>query len=330
MAPTPPETDREGLVALYNATGGPTWNHSSNWLSDVPISQWEGVATDNNGRVISLRLSGNQLRGELPPELGSLANLSFLYLNENQLSGKIPPELSSLVNLSRLRLSGNQLSGEIPPELGNLNLAWLYLNENQLSGEIPPELGSLANLTHLHLTGNQLSGEIPPELGSLADLGYLYLNGNQLSGCVPSSLSGRLNMKYSELGGLPFCPTATAEPTPTATAEPTMAPTPPETDRETLVALYNATGGPNWRSNNNWLSDVPISQWEGVTTDDNGRVTALALLLNQLRGELPPELGNLANLSFLYLNENQLSGEIPPELGSLVNLSRPAPSAGTS
>ena len=90
-----------------------------------------------------------------------------------------------------------------------------------------------------------------------------------------------------------------------------MAPTPPETDRETLVALYNATGGPNWRSNNNWLSDVPISQWEGVTTDDNGRVTILTLLLNQLSGEIPPELGNLANLESLWLSRNQLSGEIP-------------------
>ena len=43
-------------------------------------------------------------------------------------------------------------------------------------------------------------------------------------------------------------------------------------DRAALVALYNATGGPNWTQNNNWLSDVPISKWQGVTTDDNGRV----------------------------------------------------------
>ena len=46
-------------------------------------------------------------------------------------------------------------------------------------------------------------------------------------------------------------------PTPRATAAPTMVQTSPETDREALVALYNATGGPNWTRNNNWLSDVP-------------------------------------------------------------------------
>ena len=65
-----------------------------------------------------------------------------------------------------------------------------------------------------------------------------------------------------------------------------MAQTPPETEREALVALYNATGGPNWEGNNNWLSDVPISEWEGVTTDDNGRVTQLNLRWNQLSGEV--------------------------------------------
>ena len=39
------------------------------------------------------------------------------------------------------------------------------------------------------------------------------------------------------------------EPTPVEdrpTVAPTMAQTSPETDREALVAFYNATGGPNW------------------------------------------------------------------------------------
>ena len=75
-----------------------------------------------------------------------------------------------------------------------------------------------------------------------------------------------------------------------------MALTPFETDREVLVALYNATGGPSWNSNTNWLNDVPISQWSGVTTDDTGRVTELVLNENQLSGEIPPQLGNLTSL----------------------------------
>ena len=35
---------------------------------------------------------------------------------------------------------------------------------------------------------------------------------------------------------------------------------------------------------------------------------------------LPPEIGNLANLTHLMLNVNQLSGEIPSEIGKLTNL----------
>ena len=38
---------------------------------------------------------------------------------------------------------------------------------------------------------------------------------------------------------------------------------------------------------------------------------------NQLSGPIPPELGNLANLSRLELFGNRLSGPIPPELGNL-------------
>ena len=110
--------------------------------------------------------------------------------------------------------------------------------------------------------------------------------------------------------------TEVSEPSPTlrATARPPLVQTSPETDREALIALYNATGGPNWSGNYNWLSDVPISEWEGVTTDGNGRVIGLALLGNQLTGEIPPELGNLANLTELYLSGSQLSGGIPPEV----------------
>ena len=49
----------------------------------------------------------------IPGELGSLSNLTHLYLHDNQLSGEIPAELGSLSNLEWLWLQRNQLSGEI-------------------------------------------------------------------------------------------------------------------------------------------------------------------------------------------------------------------------
>ena len=91
-------------------------------------------------------------------------------------------------------------------------------------------------------------------------------------------------------------------------------------DSEALVALYNATGGANWTNNTNWLSNEALSEWHGVTTDADDRVTRLDLSRNMLSGEIPVELGNLTSLQELYLWGNELSGEIPVELGNLTNL----------
>ena len=100
-------------------------------------------------------------------------------------------------------------------------------------------------------------------------------------------------------------------------------------DRAALVALYNATDGPNWVDNTNWLSDAPLGEWYGVETDRSGRVIRLDLsgrwdgqnnTGNGLLGSMPSELGNLANLEELDLRGNSLRGVIPPELGRLAKL----------
>ena len=88
------------------------------------------------------------------------------------------------------------------------------------------------------------------------------------------------------------------------------------------VALYNGTDGANWANNSNWLSERPLGDWHGVTTDGNGRVTTLYLEENQLSGPIPAALGNLNNLTQLILYSNQLSGPIPAELGNLNNLTQ--------
>ena len=117
-----PSPDREALVAFYNATGGAHWTDNTNWLTNAPVGQWYGVTTDANGWVTELNLTSNQLKGEMPPELGSLANLEELYLWGNELTGTIPTELGSLANLEVLSLSDNQLSGMVPQTLAGLTM----------------------------------------------------------------------------------------------------------------------------------------------------------------------------------------------------------------
>ena len=99
-------------------------------------------------------------------------------------------------------------------------------------------------------------------------------------------------------------------------------------DAATLAAFYNATDGPNWSDNTNWVTDAPISDWSGVTASNivNGGtvgecvVRRLYISFDRLSGEIPAELANLAHLQYLNLNGNQLSGMIPIELGKIPNL----------
>ena len=91
-------------------------------------------------------------------------------------------------------------------------------------------------------------------------------------------------------------------------------------DRDALVAFYNATGGRNWSNNANWLSAGPVCQWHGVFTDTDGRVIVLSLERNGLSGAIPPELGRLAELTHMNVQDNWLSGTVPRELGNLSNL----------
>ena len=67
-------------------------------------------------------------------------------------------------------------------------------------------------------------------------------------------------------------PSATATDAPgtaAATAPPAVSGS-AETDREALVALYNATNGENWFRSDNWLSDAPLGEWYGVNTTTTG------------------------------------------------------------
>lgn len=57
------QTDRKALVALYNATGGAEWKQSQGWSSNAALSQWYGVEVNTEGRVVSLSLGRNNLRG---------------------------------------------------------------------------------------------------------------------------------------------------------------------------------------------------------------------------------------------------------------------------
>ena len=183
-------TDRAALEAFYDATGGPGWTDNTNWKTAAPLDDWHGVTTDAGGRVVGVNLFENGLAGPLPPALGNLGELQWLYLTGNALTGGIPAELGSLAKLEGLSLQENPLdSGPVPAWLGNLTeLTWLHLGYTSRTGPIPSELGNLVNLEWLFLEENDLTGPVT-WLANLADLQILSLGGNWgLSGRLPPGL----------------------------------------------------------------------------------------------------------------------------------------------
>ena len=287
-----PITEREILADVYRATGGPNWSTSDKWLTDAPLGEWTGVNTDGSGRVVGLRLSYRGLSGPIPADLGSLANLQWLYLSGNDLSGSIPAELGTLSSLKGLALVGNELTGPIPPELRNLeNLETLDLAENDLSGPIPPELGKLGSLEWLSLRGNDLTGPIPPELGTIENLEQLDLARNDLSGPIPPELGGLANLRWlsfasNDLSGA----------------------IPP--DLGTLANLWSLS-----LDRNNLAGPIPPKL---------GGLAGLGILrlgINDLSGPVPSEFGALANLRELDLTNNAaMSGALPASLTGLSNI----------
>ena len=93
-------------------------------------------------------------------------------------------------------------------------------------------------------------------------------------------------------------------------------------DRDALVALYEATNGPNWYSNANWGSVGSVDTWHGVETGVDGRVVGLRLDWNGLSGPFPGDLANLTELDALDLSGNDFRGGLPAEIGGLRALRR--------
>ncbi|GJN15864.1 hypothetical protein PR202_gb02809 [Eleusine coracana subsp. coracana] len=348
-----------------NATAG--GDALASWkASDASPCRWLGVSCDARGDVVSLSiksvdlggalpsldlrplrsslktlvLSGANLTGAIPKQLGDLAELTTLDLSKNQLSGAIPPELCRLGKLQSLALNTNSLRGAIPDAIGNLtSLTHLTLYDNELSGVIPGSIGNLKKLEVLRAGGNQaLKGPLPPEIGGCGELTMLGLAETGMSGSLPDTIGQLKKVQtiaiYTAMltGSIPESIGNCTELTSLYLYQNALSgPIPPQLGRlrklQTVLLWQNQLVGtiPPEISNCKDLVLIDLTGSPGPVPPGLARcegLQSLDLSYNNLTGPVPRELFALQNLTKLLLLSNELSGFIPPEIGNCTNLYR--------
>lgn len=88
-------------------------------------------------------------------------------------------------------------------------------------------------------------------------------------------------------------------------------------ERAVLEKWYRDCDGDNWIQHENWCSDKPLNEWEGVWTNYNGHVWWISLPNNKMEGKLPEELWGLRHLEHLYIPGNNLEIRIPDDPNKL-------------
>ncbi|CAO2044579.1 unnamed protein product [Urochloa humidicola] len=272
----------------------------NNFTGTVPESIYSSRNLD------ALRLSGNNLHGQLSPRMGNLKSLTFLSLAINNFTNitNTLQILKRCTNLTTL-LIGNNFRGEFMPQddtfNGFENIQVLDIQKCLLSGKMPLWISKLANLELLLLGGNQLSGPIPTWINTLNHLFYLDLSNNSLTGAIPTSL---MNMSM-----------LTLEKT-TAHLDPRIFNLPvydgPSCQYRIQVAFPK-------------MLDLSSNKLTGAIPPEIGQLKALVSLnlsFNNLTGPILTSICNLTNLQVLDLSNNNLTSAIPSELENLHFLSR--------
>ncbi|XP_047333482.1 probable LRR receptor-like serine/threonine-protein kinase At1g74360 [Impatiens glandulifera] len=118
----------------------------------------------------------------------SLQISGYVQISGNQLSGPLPSQIGLMKNFSMLHLGFNQISGELPPQVAQLPLVVLNITRNNFSGAIPIEIGSVKCLQNLDLSYNNFSGQFPASLNKLTELNKFNISYNHyISGVIPQT-----------------------------------------------------------------------------------------------------------------------------------------------
>ncbi|KAK4355079.1 hypothetical protein RND71_024050 [Anisodus tanguticus] len=142
------------------------------------------------------RVSGLNVRGEIPDELWSLTFLNNLSIGINALSGELPKELGLLTDIMSIYIDSSGVSGPIPLTFAKMqNLDTVWASDNDFTGRIPDFIGNnCSKLTALRFQGNAFAGPIPASFSNLTSLTDLVLRDNNISGSIPPNIGKYQNL----------------------------------------------------------------------------------------------------------------------------------------
>ncbi|CAL4910685.1 unnamed protein product [Urochloa decumbens] len=218
------------------------------------------------------------------------------------LRGQISSSRLALRHLKHLDLSGNDLGGNasIPEFIGSLkSLTYLDLSNMNFSGRASPQLGNLTKLVHLDIRVASFSVYFTYSsdvswLASLHSLEHLDMSGVDLSSATnwvhAVNNLPKLRLLYLRQCGLNTSIPSLLHNNLTVLEEIDLSMNP-----------FNSPAAPNW-------------YWDATS------LKSLTLILCQLTGPFPDELGNLTVLQTLNMRDNYIKGMIPSTLKNLCNL----------
>ncbi|KAL5558445.1 hypothetical protein UlMin_034656, partial [Ulmus minor] len=300
----------------------PSWVGNLTKLVDLGLgvnNYDEGVIPESLGSLKNLTwlyLADSHFIGEIPESIFELKSLQTLDFSRNKISGKLSKSISKLQNLYKIEIFDNNLTGEIPPELADLSLLReLDISSNKFHGVLPPEIGNM-DFTVFQVYENDFSGEFPAGFGDMQHLFALSLYKNRFSGEFPANLG-----RFSPLDSIDISENQFSGGFPRFLCE--------KGRLGFLLALENNFSGElsdsyarcksiqRLRINKNSLSGkIPDGFWELPFA------SMIDFSDNDFSGGISPKIGGSTSLSQLMLGNNSFSGNLPSELGQLTNLEK--------
>ncbi|KAI5560283.1 hypothetical protein BDE02_16G037100 [Populus trichocarpa] len=329
-------------------------NISSLEILDLSNNQLSTVKLEQLTTIWFLKLSNNNLGGQIPISVFNSSGLAFLYLSgnkfwgqisdfplygwkawqvlnlsNNQFSGLLPRSFVNFTELGVLDLSKNHFKGPIPRDFCKLDkLEYLDLSKNNLSGYIPSCLISPPSLIHVHLSKNRLSGPLTYGFYNSSSLVTMDLRDNSFTDSIPnwignlSSLTVLLLRANHFDGELPVQLCLLEQLSILDVSQNQLSgPLPSCLGNLTFKESSQKTSTDLIYDTGSTMKRAYYETMEHNTRIGNlSEIMSLNLSHNNLTGSVPATFSNLKHIESLDLSYNNLNGAIPPQLIEITTL----------